>query len=142
MQLTQTYLIEKKIKPSTQRIAVMKYLLEHRTHPTVDEIFGALSKFYPTLSKTTIYNTLNLFAEKGAISLITIDPKNVRFDADLTPHAHFQCSQCGRVFDIPIPDATCTEFERLHEGFQVSDTQIYYKGICPSCSKRKKETEK
>lgn len=46
------------IKPSVQRIAIMKYLMEHRTHPTVDEIYTALSPTIPTLSKTTVYNTL------------------------------------------------------------------------------------
>ena len=44
------------IKPSVQRIAIMKYLMEHRTHPTVDEIYTALSPTIPTLSKTTVYN--------------------------------------------------------------------------------------
>ena len=42
------------IKPSVQRIAIMKYLMEHRTHPTVDEIYTALSPTIPTLSKTTV----------------------------------------------------------------------------------------
>lgn len=41
------------IKPSVQRIAIMNYLIEHRTHPTVDEIYTALSPSIPTLSKTT-----------------------------------------------------------------------------------------
>ena len=42
------------IKPSVQRIAIMNYLIEHRTHPTVDEIYTALSPSIPTLSKTTV----------------------------------------------------------------------------------------
>ena len=43
------------IKPSVQRIAIMKYLMEHRTHPTVDEIYTALSPTIPTLSKFTTH---------------------------------------------------------------------------------------
>ena len=62
------YLIEKDIKPSVQRLAVMTYLLEHRTHPTVDEIYSELQDKIPTLSKTTIYNTLKLFVEKKSNS--------------------------------------------------------------------------
>ena len=54
------------IKPSVQRIAIMNYLIEHRTHPTVDEIYTALSPSIPTLSKTTVYNTLKLLSEQGA----------------------------------------------------------------------------
>lgn len=43
------------IKPSVQRIAIMQYLMDHHTHPTVDEIYTALAPSMPTLSKTTVY---------------------------------------------------------------------------------------
>ena len=35
------------IKPSVQRIAIMNYLIEHRTHPTVDEIYTMLDTVFP-----------------------------------------------------------------------------------------------
>ena len=52
-----TYLQEKGINPSMQRVAVMHYLLNNFTHPTVDEIHSNLSESIPTLTKTTVYNT-------------------------------------------------------------------------------------
>ena len=69
---------------------------------TVDEIFNDLSKSIPTLSKTTVYNTLKIFAEKGAILSLTIDEKMVRFDGYNQRHAHFRCLNCNKVFDIPL----------------------------------------
>lgn len=51
------YLLDHQIKPSVQRIAIMDYLLKHKTHPCIDEIYTALCKEIPTLSKTTVYNT-------------------------------------------------------------------------------------
>ena len=86
------YLMQFAIRPSVQRTAVMEYLMNHKTHPTVDEIYLALSPGIPTLSKTTVYNTLNLFIEKGAVQMLTIDEKNARYDADTSKHAHFYCS--------------------------------------------------
>ena len=68
------------IKPSVQRIAIMKYLMEHRTHPTVDEIYTALSPTIPTLSKTTVYNTLKILSEQGAAQTLTIDERNTCYD--------------------------------------------------------------
>ena len=53
------------VKPSLQRIAILDYLLSHATHPAVDEIYETLVKDIPTLSRTTVYNTLHLFAENG-----------------------------------------------------------------------------
>ena len=68
------------IKPSVQRIAIMSYLMEHRTHPSVDEIYTALAPSIPTLSKTTVYNTLKLLSEQGAAQTLTIDEREQLLD--------------------------------------------------------------
>ena len=129
------YLLEKDIKPSVQRIAIMTYLLEHRTHPTVDDMFNELQEQIPTISKTTIYNTLKLFVEKKAILSITIDEKMVRYDGYRQRHAHFLCLSCGNVTDIPLDNDV--EFPRTEEikDFAVEETQVYHKGYCSKCIK-------
>ena len=76
-------LLEHNIKPSMQRIAIMEYLMEHPIHPSADDIYTALSPSMPTLSKTTVYNTLKLFSEQGAALMLTIDEKNTNFEAKL-----------------------------------------------------------
>jgi Fur family ferric uptake transcriptional regulator/Fur family peroxide stress response transcriptional regulator len=78
----------------------MDYLMSHKTHPTIDEIYSTLSPYMPTLSKTTIYNTLNLFVDKGAVLQLAIDEKNARYDADISNHAHFMCKKCNKVYDL------------------------------------------
>ena len=60
-------LMEKGIRPSLTRVMIYDYLLSHRTHPTVDEIYKELSPKAPTLSKTTVYNTVKLFEENSDI---------------------------------------------------------------------------
>lgn len=128
------YLLSYKIKPSVQRIAIMDYLLKHRTHPCIDEIYLALCKDIPTLSKTTVYNTLKLFIEHGAARMLTIDERNACFDGDTSVHAHFQCKNCGKIYDIPIQSES-KEMETLQkDGFQIEETHRYYKGICPDCN--------
>lgn len=59
-------LIEHNIRPSVQRVAIMQYLLDHRTHPTADDIYTELVKTMPTLSRTTVYNTLQLLVTNQA----------------------------------------------------------------------------
>lgn len=136
--LPDKYLAEHGIKPSVQRMAVMQYLMEHPVHPTVDEIFNGLSSSIPMLSKTTVYNTLRLFVEKGVANAIDIDGRNQRFDADITMHGHFRCLECGMITDL-YP----TQLESLRqvandviEGYQITDSQVYYKGYCPKCRNR------
>ena len=74
---TYDYLLSYNIKPSVQRIAIMDYLLTHKTHPCIDEIYMALCDDIPTLSKTTVYNTLKLFVEHGAALMVSLLKKYI-----------------------------------------------------------------
>lgn len=130
---THRYLLQFSIKPSVQRTAVMDYLLKHRTHPTIDEIYSALSPSMPTLSKTTVYNTLNLFLERGAVQALVIDEKNARYDVDTTPHGHFICKSCGKVYDIFNLKPEMFEIPS-NTGFNIHAVEISYSGICNACS--------
>ena len=121
------------IKPSLQRIAVTEYLMTHCTHPTVDTIFNDLYPSIPTLSKTTVYNTVKLLAEHNAISTVNIDEKNVRYDGDISKHAHFRCKHCGCIFDVPISNIKADPIENDTENFIIMDTLLYYKGLCKRC---------
>lgn len=135
--MSQSYdrLMEFNIKPSVQRLAIMEYLMKHRTHPSVDEIYTALSPDMPTLSKTTVYNTLKLFAEHGAARMLTIDDKNANFDADMSAHAHFLCKECGHIYDLPL---NISEKLQEIEDHHVTEQHYYYKGICKSCLEKNK----
>ena len=123
------------IHPSVQRIAIMDYLLTHRTHPTVDEVYVALNKEIPTLSKTTVYNTLRLFAEHGAALMLAIDEKKICFDGVVKPHAHFMCRRCGRLKDVELPEGAGT-LQLDGADFMVEETHVYYKGLCRSCQEQ------
>lgn len=126
------HLIKYAIRPSVQRTAVMGYLMNHKTHPTVDEIYVALSPEIPTLSKTTVYNTLNLLVEKGAVQVLTIDDKNARFDADTSKHAHFYCRSCGQVYDVFDVNESMYSLPDFKK-FRVDSVEISYYGTCKYC---------
>jgi len=126
-------LLDYDIKPSAQRIAIMEYLLTHRTHPTADEIYTALSPSMPTLSKTTVYNTLRLFTEHGAALMLTIDDRKVCFDGDTSPHAHFLCKHCLRVYDLPLPNAVELIGNVSSYGHAITEAHVYYRGVCNDC---------
>jgi Fur family ferric uptake transcriptional regulator/Fur family peroxide stress response transcriptional regulator len=133
-------LLRHQIKPSVQRMAIMTYLMDHRTHPSVDEIYVALSPEYPTLSRTTVYNTLKLFKESGAIEILTIDDRMTCYDADVTPHAHLLCKSCNRIFDLPMPPTLMSEMADV-KGCRIDETHLYYRGLCPECLKEEQQAQ-
>jgi Fe2+ or Zn2+ uptake regulation protein len=135
MKTAREHLMKFGIRPSVQRVAVMKYLLTHRTHPTVDEIYSALAPEIPTLSRTTVYNTLHLLHEHGAILVLVMDGITAHFDGFTHPHAHFLCTRCGKVFDVELESTEFVERNTPRNAAVITDTQLYYKGICADCNK-------
>ena len=135
MKTAREHLMKFGIRPSVQRVAVMKYLLTHHTHPTVDEIYSALAPEIPTLSRTTVYNTLHLLHEHGAILVLVMDGITAHFDGFTHPHAHFLCTRCGKVFDVELESTEFVGRNTPHNAAVITDTQLYYKGICKDCNK-------
>lgn len=129
-------LIENGLRPSVQRLAIMDYLLTHFTHPTVDEVYQGLCAKIPTLSRTTVYNTLRLLAEHNAAQMVTIDDHRVCYDGNTEPHVHFFCKQCGKVIDFFDEKAPMMKEARMIDGNMVNEMQLYYKGICAECLKK------
>ncbi|MDR1762961.1 MAG: transcriptional repressor [Dysgonamonadaceae bacterium] len=126
-------LVEYGIKPSLHRIAIMDYLIKNHVHPAADTIFSSLYPSIPTLSKTTVYNTLKLFEEQGAVAAIVIDEKNVRYDADLSPHAHFRCKKCGAIHDLKLENFEAMKVVNAGN-LQITECQVYFGGYCGNCS--------
>jgi len=129
------FLVNEGIHPSYQRLRIYEYLEQNNSHPTVDIIYNSLLSEIPTLSKTTVYNTLNLFHEKGIVRGLTIDENEIRYDANTRPHAHFKCVKCGRIFDIEIDSKFFANSFVCHH--KVNERQLYLKGICSDCMNEK-----
>ncbi len=125
----------KGLKPTYQRLRILEYLEKHRTHPTVEEIYEYLTREIPTISKTTIYNTLNALLEKGIINSITITGTETRYDHNVSPHYHFLCKKCGKIIDV---DIKCPYVEKKEfDGHKIEEIHCYFKGVCKECLKKK-----
>lgn len=124
-------LTRKGIRPSYHRLKVLAYLSECHTHPTVEEIFAALSPEIPSLSKATIYNALHTFVEAGLVREIDIDIDAQHYDIILEDHGHFKCQSCGKIYNFNI------DFDQLTvdglQAFQVNKKDVYFSGLCPGC---------
>lgn len=126
------------IRPSVQRLAIMEYLLSHNTHPSVEEVYQALMESVPTLSRTTVYNTLRMFSEMGAAQMLTIDEHRVCYDGHTHSHGHFYCRKCGRIIDVETqwqPPLSLPDKAEIPGVSLIDDIQFYYKGLCAECAK-------
>lgn len=126
------FLTDHNVKPSLQRVAIMQYLLENTNHPDVEKIFNDLIPSMPTLSKTTVYNTLKLLCDKKVANTLFIDEKNARYEGHTNIHAHFKCKNCSTIYDVPLEQADIPPF-RGPSDFDLEENQIYFLGKCKKC---------
>jgi len=128
-------LLTSNIRPSIQRMRILDYLRQRKNHPTVETIFNDLAPEIPTLSKTTVYNTLQLLKENGLVISLDLGEGYIRYDADISPHLHFECEKCGGVFDIFMAPEDIRK--KLPTGFVLKETRVYAFGLCAKCAKLK-----
>jgi Fe2+ or Zn2+ uptake regulation protein len=125
---------QNQLKITPQRLAIMKYLDENRTHPTADEIYKNIKEKNPSLSKTTVYNSLDTLQEHNIIQSITISSSELRYDFRHSMHHHFLCKKCGIITDI---DIECPNIDKmLKDGHKVEEVQGYFIGVCTNCLKK------
>ena len=115
------------IQPTPQRVAVAELVLQTDTHPTADEVWATVRRRCPTLSRATVYNTLNLFAEKGLLKLQPLKDGVIVFDAHVEPHHHLIDDETGKVFDVPW-NAVKIAGAATVEGFEVREYQVVMRG--------------
>ena len=115
------------IQPTPQRIAVVECVLKNTSHPTADDVLIAARRKCPTVSRATVYNTLNLLVEKGLIGMQTIREGAVVFDPNVNKHHHFIDDDTGAIYDIPWDQLEVKGKEEL-EDFEITEFQVILRG--------------
>lgn len=100
------------ILPTQQRLQIARILLTGDQHLSADQVLDLVNAAGNRVSKATVYNTLGLFARKGILREVIVDPSRVFYDTNNGPHHHFYNADTGELSDI---DATRIPVEQLPE---------------------------
>ena len=130
----QKYLLACAIKPTYIRLIILRYLGRPDFHPTAEEIYKRMLKKIPTISRTSVYNTLNLFYEKGVVSPLFFTNQEARFELKKEHHHHFLCEKCGKIIDLELQ---CKYFKAGElGGHKVKGLHSCFQGVCKNCLKK------
>lgn len=115
------------VKPSAQRLAVAGYVLDTVDHPSADQVLAQVQGTFPMLSRATVYNTLNLFVEKGLLRELVLSHGRVVFDPCLEPHHHFVDDESGVIDDVPWQAVKVGDVATL-KGYEVREYMVVLRG--------------
>jgi Fur family iron response transcriptional regulator len=115
------------IQPTSQRIEIAGVLLERPQHLSAEQIIDRLRARNSGVSKATVYNTLNLFGERGLVTEIVVDPERRYYDSNTEKHHHFYNVDTGRLTDIPCDSIQVSHVPECPDGGSVESIEVLIK---------------
>jgi Fur family peroxide stress response transcriptional regulator len=130
---------KKGYKATSQRIAICRFALRSRDHPTAQTVYREVKPVHPTVSLATIYKTLHVLKELRLVQELAFVDGETRFDSYMEPHANLVCRRCGNISDIDDP-MTREMVARVaaRARFTLIGQRLDIYGICQRCSHRTK----
>jgi Fur family iron response transcriptional regulator len=117
-------LVGRGVLPTAQRVEVALVILARPQHLSADQIIAALRHNGSRVSKATVYNTLNLFCERGLLKTVEVDPTRHFYDSSVDAHHHFYNIDTGELTDIPLGAVTLNLNTELPPGTEPAGVEV------------------
>ena len=88
--------------PTAQRVDIALLTLRSRSTCRPSRSSRRFARMGSRISKATVYNTLNLFCERGLLRTVDVDPTRQFYDSSTSAHHHFYNVDTGELTDIPL----------------------------------------
>lgn len=115
------------ITPTQQRVQIAEILFAQPQHLSADQILAVVNSNGPIASKATIYNTLGLFARKGLVREVIVDPNKVFYDSNTSEHHHFYNLDSGQLTDIDAGEVMISNLPDLPADTQAAGVDIIFR---------------
>ena len=120
-------------RATPQRIAVVQAVLGSKDHPTAEQVFNRVKERVPTISLSTVYNTLHTMRDLNMVQELAFN-HNHRFDRNTNIHINMVCENCGEITDIERDDLEKEIFEIAKKRrFKITRHRFDLYGICRKC---------
>ena|SRR3972149_848858 len=122
-----------------QRMALIRLIAASEGHPSAAELYARIQVQFPTMSRATVYKTLDMLKEMGEVLEIDLHDDS-HYDGNRPyPHPHLICTQCQKIMDGELDQpvqALVDEMEQV-SGFRIVRHQLDFYGLCPDCQNKK-----
>jgi Fe2+ or Zn2+ uptake regulation protein len=89
-------------RATPQRSHIYAVLVGAGGHPTAEEVHERARAAMPSLSLRAVYDTLHLFVDLGLIHRLDTGTGAIRYDTNLSLHAHIVCPSCHELREAEV----------------------------------------
>lgn len=131
-------LAEPRQRSTRQLDATFRVLFESREHPTAEQLYHAVRRQLPSISRGTVYRNLGKLVSSERVRLVHVHDRCARYDARLEPHDHFYCTRCSMLLDV---ETGRTGWHRRPSrarirGHRIEGRTLTYYGLCRGCEQQ------
>lgn len=112
------------ISPTAQRLEIARVLMSKPQHLSAEQVLVKVNQEKAVVSKATVYNTLGLFARKGLIREVIVDPTKVFYDPNTRPHHHFYNVDTGTLMDIEANEVCLDRLPSPPAGMEADGVEV------------------
>jgi Fur family peroxide stress response transcriptional regulator len=120
------------IKVTPQRLSIVEELYGC-VHLSVEELYEAIKKKFPSISLATVYKNINAMLENGFIQEVKIPYAKSKYELTKEEHSHVMCKKCGKVEDIALDLNTIASEAANISDYKINENALILSGLCPSC---------
>jgi len=126
-----------RVRVTHQRTEIFRELAGTEEHPHAETIFARVRERIPAVSLDTIYRTLATLEEQGLIRKVEVLSGGTRFDANMKPHHHLLCTECGWVRDFYSEEFSSFKVPKeVRSWGQITSAHVQLRGICRKCRRK------
>lgn len=129
--------VDKGLKITPQRIAILEAIYKLDNHPTVEDIVTYIRKDNPNIAKGTVYKVLDTLEENHLVNKVKTDKEVMRYDGVVNNHHHLYCSECDLIedyYDEELDALLKNYFKSKNiEGFKMEDIVLQIRGTFDKC---------
>lgn len=112
------------ITPTQQRVDIAEILFTRAQHLSAEQVLEIVNRDQALVSKATVYNTLGLFARKGLVREVIVDPSKVFYDSNVDNHHHFYNVDTGELIDIDAAEVKIENLSALPAGTEATGIDV------------------
>ena len=112
------------VSPTQQRMEIAQILFARPQHLSAEQVLNIVNAQGPVVSKATVYNTLGLFARKGLVREVIVDPTKVFYDSNTSEHHHFYNVDTGQLTDINNHELKLENMPLLPDGTEAEGVDV------------------
>ncbi len=117
------------LKATIQRFEILKVLLREKKHLSLKEVHEKVGERLPTISLSTVYNTLRSLVDVGLLRELNVSGET-RYDINVEPHVDLVWLDTGEIEDFTgIDVAALIKMVEEKTGMKVKSWRVEFHGV-------------